>query len=85
MSRNKDVSLQKRYRYFVSDYDLKQHVKTCFKRPAVLVFLEHTQNFFLGRIQLRNQGEGAKRASPSFSHAFGKLSPKHKRLNVFWT
>ena len=51
---------------FVSDYDLKQHVTTCFKRPAVFVFLEHTQNF-LGRSQLRNQGKGAEAASAHFS------------------
>ena len=34
------------YRYFVNDYDLKKYVKKIFKRPAVFVFLEHTQDFF---------------------------------------
>ena len=41
------VPIQNRYRYFVCDYDLKQYVKTFFKRPAVFVFLERTQ-IFLG-------------------------------------
>ena len=30
VSRNRDVCLQKRYRYFVSDYDPKQYVKIFF-------------------------------------------------------
>ena len=37
VSRNGDVSLQNRYGYFVSDYDLKQQVKTFFKSPAACV------------------------------------------------
>ena len=45
MSRNKDVCQQKRYRYFVRDYDAKQYVKTIFERPVVL-FLEHTKDLF---------------------------------------
>ena len=36
--------MQNRYRYFVSDYDMKQYVKTFFQRLAVLI-LEHTQDF----------------------------------------
>ena len=44
VSRNRDVCLPKRYGYIVSDYDLKQYVKTFFKRSAVFVFLEHTQD-----------------------------------------
>ena len=43
--RNRDVSLYNRYRYFVSDYDLKQYVKTFFLRPAGFIFLEHAQDF----------------------------------------
>ena len=48
VSQKRDVSLQNRYRYryFVSDYDLKQYAKTSFKKPAVFVFLENTQEFF---------------------------------------
>ena len=28
--------------------------------PAVFAFLEHSQDYFLGRSQLRSQGQGAK-------------------------
>ena len=45
---------------------MKQYVKTFFKRPAVFIFLVHTQDF-LGRSQLRNQRQGAKKASAPFS------------------
>ena len=52
VSRNRDVCLQKRYRYFVSDYDLKQYVKTFFKRPAAF-FRAHSR-FIVVRSQWRN-------------------------------
>ena len=45
VSRNKDVSLQNCYRYFVSDYDLKQYVKAFNKKTSAFVFKEHTQDF----------------------------------------
>ena len=37
-SRKRHVSMQNCYRYFVSDYDMKQCVKPFFQRPAVLIF-----------------------------------------------
>ena len=46
VSRNADVTLQNRYRYFVCDYVLKKYVKTFFKILVVFIFLEHTQKFF---------------------------------------
>ena len=64
MLQNRNVSLKNRYRYFVRDYDLKQYVKTFFKRPAVFVFLKETR-LFLGRSQLRNHGEGLRGLQPS--------------------
>ena len=54
-------------------YVLKQYVKLFFKRLVVWVVLEHTQIFFLGRSQLRNQGEGAKGASAPFSQVASKI------------
>ena len=58
-SRNRGVSVQYRYRYFVSDYVLKQYVKIFFKRLVVFVFFRAHSKFFLGRSQLRKQGKGA--------------------------
>ena len=74
MSRKRAESQQNRYRYqyFVGDYDRKQYVKTVFKRPAVFVFLEQTQDF-LGRSQLRNQGEGASPPKPSHLEKLSKI------------
>ena len=43
----------------------------------MFIFLEHT-NDFLGRNLCRNRGEEAKGAAED-------LTPKYKRLNVFWT
>ena len=71
MSLNRDTSQWNRYRYFVRDYDLKQYVKTFFKRPAVFTFLAHTQDF-LGRSQSRNQRQGAKMTSAPFSQVIQK-------------
>ena len=70
------ISLQNRYRYFVSDYDLKQYVKTFFLRPAAFVFLEQSQDFFKGRSQWRNHGEGAKGLQPPSSKSLRKYNPK---------
>ena len=69
--RKVNVSLQNRYRYwyFVGVYDLKQHVKTCFKRSAVFVF-QSTLKIFLGRGQWRNHGERAKGVSVPFTQVF---------------
>ena len=58
VSRNRDVSLQNRYWHFVSDYDLKQCVKTVFERKPVFVFLEHTQNFFRSQSIAQPWGRG---------------------------
>ena len=44
VSRKRHVSLQSRYQYFVSDYEMKQCVKTFFK-DQLFWFLEHTQDF----------------------------------------
>ena len=68
LSRRMDVSLQNRYRYryFVSDYDLKQYVKAFFEKPAVFVS-QSTIKIFLGRSQCRNQGEWDNGASAPFS------------------
>ena len=41
-SRKRHVSMQNCYRYFVSDYDMKQCVKTIFQRPAILIFRAHS-------------------------------------------
>ena len=84
MLQNRNVSLKNRYRYFVRDYDLKQYVKTFFKRPAVFVFLKETR-LFLGRSQLRNHGEGLRGLQPPSAKPFRKWNQKNKRLNVFWT
>ena len=51
-------SLPVGYRYFVSDYDLKQYVKTFFERPAVFVFLEHSQDFFRSQSVAQTVGRG---------------------------
>ena len=44
MCRGRDihVSMQNCYRYFVSDYDMKQCEKTFFQRPTVLIFRVHS-------------------------------------------
>ena len=43
-----NVSLETRYRYFVSDCGLQQNVKTFFKRPAVFVFVTvHSRLFYV--------------------------------------
>ena len=63
----------------VSDYDLKQNVKTFFKRPAILIFLEHSEGFFLGRSQSRNQGNGLRelrRHQSPLAKSFRKYKPK---------
>ena len=52
VSRKRHVSMQNCYRYFVSDYDMKQCVKTFFQRPAVLIFRAHST--FRGHSQRRN-------------------------------
>ena len=57
MSRKRHVSLQNHDWYFVSDYDIKQCVKTFFQRSVVLIVSAHIR--FWGRSQWRNQSEGA--------------------------
>ena len=68
-------SLPSRYQYFVSDYYLKQHVKTVFKRAAVAVFLEHTQDFF-GSCKWCNQGKRLRRLQPLLIKSFRKFNRK---------
>ena len=77
VSRNRGVSVEYRYRYFVSDYVLKQYVKTFFKRLVVLVFFRAHSKFFLGRSQLRNQGKGA---SAPFSQVAKKIQPPNTSI-----
>ena len=50
-------------------------MKTFFKRPAIFVFLLHTENF-LGRGQWRNQGEGAERASALLAKSLRSFNHK---------
>ena len=57
MSRKRHVSLQNRYWYFVSDYDMKQYLKTFFSKISRFNFGAHLR--FLGRSQWRNQSERA--------------------------
>ena len=57
VSRRRKARQQNRYRYFVSDHDMKQYEKTFFQRPAVLIFEVHSR--FWDRGLYRNQGEGA--------------------------
>ena len=70
MSRKRDISLKNCYRYqfFVSDYDLKQFVKTenIFLTDQLFVFFQSTFKTFLGRGQWRNQGKGAEGTSALF-------------------
>ena len=75
VSRRRDVSIQNRYRLFVSDYDLKQSVKTVFKRPAVFGFLEHTQDF-CGYSQWHNQRKEQKVLYPPLAKSFRRFNPK---------
>ena len=44
VSRKIHVSLQNRYRCFLSDYDVKQYVKIFFFKRQLFWFLEHTQD-----------------------------------------
>ena len=41
--RERHVSLQNRYQNFVIDYEMKQCVKSFFKRPVVLIFRAHSR------------------------------------------
>ena len=78
VSRKRHVSLQNRYQYFVSDYEMKQWVKKIFFKPAVLI-LEHTQDF-------QFTISGATRVKGRKLHLqnhFENLFSKYKRLNVF--
>ena len=79
MSRNRDVSLYNRYRYFVSDYDLKQSVKTFFLKTSCFCFFRAHSRFILGCSLLRNQGEGFKGATAPFAESLRKYNPKAKR------
>ena len=60
------ISLQNRYRYFVSDYDLKQYVKFFFLRPAAFVFLEQSQDFLKVAVSGATTGKGPKGFSPLY-------------------
>ena len=60
MPRNRDVSLYNRYRYFVSDYDLKQYVKTFFFKTSCFYFLEHAQDF----LRLQSVAQPGERGYP---------------------
>ena len=46
MSRKKEVSLQNRYRYFVSDHDIKQYSlrENIFFKDKLFRFLKYTQD-----------------------------------------
>ena len=59
----------------VSDYDLKQYTKKhFFERPAVFMFLEHTEDFFKSEsvAQPGEKRKGATEASAPFSQSFKK-------------
>ena len=61
--------LHNRYRYFFSDYDLKQYVKTFFK-TSCFCFFESTLKIFLDRSQLRSQREGTEGSAALLGHVF---------------
>ena len=88
MCRRIGTPIQKRNRYFVSDYDLKQYVKAFFLKDQ-LFFLRAHPRFILGRSQWRKPGEGAKGASAlleNIENCIRKYNQKkNKRLNVFRT
>ena len=71
MCQKRYVSICDCYQYFVSDYDLKQFVKTFFKDQLFLFFRTHSR--FSGHSQWRNQGEGAKGTSVSLSRVSLKI------------
>ena len=86
MSRKRDVSLQNRYQYFVSDYDLKQYVKTFFEKPAVFFFFRTHSRFFLGRSQGgATRGMGLSKLQHFLPSHLEDLTLKYKRLNMFRT
>ena len=68
----------------VSDYDLKEYVKTSFSKDQLLLFRAYSR-VILGRSQSRNQGKVLWENQLTLAKLFRKYNQKNKRLNVFWT
>ena len=76
--RKRHVSMQNCYRYFVSDHDMKQCVKTFFK-DQLFWFLEHTQHSEV-TVSDATRVTGLK---PHLQSHLENLISKYQRLNVF--
>ena len=76
-SRKRDASLQYffRYLYLVSDYDLKQYVKTFFKTSCFCFFRAHSR-FFQVAVSGAITRKGEKWLQPPLAKSFRRFNPK---------